>query len=437
MKFAEAAASLDAALTGPARRAILDALPANGDLRKALLVLRDGMRTHRWRAGGETIRFDGFVTPFDLRVRSEGFHVLHDWDGLADRVNPDAIPVDMLNFLIAQRGGTPFDPAVPAILLDYYLFYLLTLLSMRVWDDGDADANLDTLTSLVGRLQGPHGSGQRFVEDAPSLFLIVGSHFEPREHGFDRLLDRVRALGDRHRLRIAVGHAVSLGSHLRFGFEATYGRDVTRMRNDNVVDYPWLCFSLVTLMREYDALAGRGAGDETRAPVIEAFLNGLSADVDALVGEETPASLKAHAAERSELVDLFARHRRAIAAAADRHRPLDRAYSPLSFYFNFCQNVLKGIVADALLWGEAWNLTLDDLLRAAPEGDPQGEARQNCATMLMRYAKANPDPIRGRRLPAIVYDPPTGRRAYSVALKKIKPGIPHTEVTGGTEETGV
>jgi len=180
-------------------------------------------------------------------------------------------------------------------------------------------------------------------------------------------------------------------------------------------------------MREYDAIAGRGGGDEARAPIVEALLNGLSADVDALVGEETPASLAAHAAERSELVDLFARHRGAIAVAADRHRPLDRAYSPLSFYFNFCQNVLKGIVADALLWGEAWNLTLDDLLRAAPAGDPQGEARQNCAAMLMRYAKANPDPIRGRLLPAIVYDPPTGRRAFSVALNKIKTGTSHTD----------
>ena len=430
--FADAAGSLDAALNGPARRAVLDALPRDGDLRKALLVLRDGMRTHRWRAGAASFRFDGFVTPFDLRTRNEGFHVLHDWDGLADRVNPDAIPVDMLNFLIAQRGATPFDAAVPAILLDYYFFYLLTLLSMRVWDDGDPDANLETLTSLAGKLQGPDGSGQRFVEDAASLFLIVGSHYEPREQGFDRLLDRVRGLDGRHRLRIAAGHAASLGSHLRFGFEATYGRDVARMRNDNVVDDPGLGFSLVPLMREYDERRDRG---EATDAIVEALLNGLSADVDALVGADTPPSLAAHAAERSELADRVDRRRSELVAAADRHRPLDRAYSPLSFYFNFCQNVLKGIVADALLWGEAWNLTLDDLLRAAPEGDPQGDARRNCAAMLMRYAQANPDPIRGRRMAAIVYDPPTGRRAFTAAVRSlaINPGSQHT---GGTEVTG-
>lgn len=416
--FRDACASLDAALNGSARAAILDGVPMTGDLRQALLPLRDGMRTHRWRAGGTPLRFDGFVEPFDMRARGDGFHVLHDWDGLADRVSPDAIPVDMLNFLIAQRGATPAERAVPAMLLDYYFFYLLTLLSMRVWDAGDPDANLEALTTLVGQLQGPHGSGQQFVEDAPSLLLIVGSHYEPREDGFDRLLDRVRGLGSRHRLRVAIGHAASLGSHLRFGFEATYGRDVTRMRDDNVVDYPWLCFSLLTLMREYDGLA-RGAGDAERAPIVEAFLNGVSADVDGLLGDEPPAALAAHAAERSELIELVGRHREAIVAAADRHRPLDRAYSPLSFYFNFCQNVLKGMVADALLWGDAWNLTLDDLLRSAPEGDPRGQARTNCAAMLMRYATANPDPIRGRLIPAIVYDPPTARRAYAAAIRQL------------------
>jgi hypothetical protein len=436
--FADACGSLDAALNGPARAAILGALPQGGDLRRSLLALRDGMRTHRWRAGGAPLRFDNFVELFDLRTRADGFHVLHDWDGLADRVNADAIPVDMLTFLINQRGASPADRAVAAILLDYYFFYLLTLLSMRVWDDGDPDANLDALTSLVHALQGPHGSGQKFVDDAASLFLIVGSHYEPREEGFDRLLDRVRGLDARHRLRIAIGHAASLGSHLRFGFEATYGRDVTRMRDDNVVDYPWLCFSLVTLLREYDALVAQGAGDDTSAPIVEAFLNGLTADVDAMVGATAPASLAGHHAERAELVDLFSRHRVAIAAASDRHRPLDRAYSPLSFYFNFCQNVLKGIVADALLWGEAWNLTLDDLLRAVPEGDPRGEARTNCAVMLMRYAKANPDPIRGRLMPAIVYDPATGRRAYADAVRRFadKPGGRSTGVPGVTEVSG-
>jgi hypothetical protein len=39
-----------------------------------------------------------FVKEFDATTRSEGFHVLNDWDGKADRVNEDTIPVDVLNY---------------------------------------------------------------------------------------------------------------------------------------------------------------------------------------------------------------------------------------------------------------------------------------------------------------------------------------------------
>ena len=51
-----------------------------------------------------------------------------------------------------------------------------------------------------------------------------------------------------------------MGSHLRFGFEATYGRDTVVMRDDNVADYPWLCFALATLMREYARCRERRRG---------------------------------------------------------------------------------------------------------------------------------------------------------------------------------
>ena len=64
----------------------------------------------------------------------------------------------------------------------------------------------------------------------------------------------MRTLDQAHQTNVALGHAASMGSHLRFGFEATYARDTVIMRDDNVTDYPWLCFSLATLMREYSRL---------------------------------------------------------------------------------------------------------------------------------------------------------------------------------------
>ena len=58
---------------------------------------------------------------------------LHDWDGIADCVNEDIIPVDVLHYLIDWRGRQLADATVLAILLDYYFVHLLALLSVRIW----------------------------------------------------------------------------------------------------------------------------------------------------------------------------------------------------------------------------------------------------------------------------------------------------------------
>ena len=164
---------------------------------------------------------------------------------------------------------------------------ILALLSLRVWDEGDADANLDLLDRRLGELQGAGGSGQPFARRVETLLLIATAHYEPDERGYDALLERVRTLDRDHRVHVAASHAAAIGCHLRFGFEATYARDTSLMRQDNGADYPWLCFSLATLMQDYVRRRDAGA---TAAPIVEALLNGLSADARAFVGEP-PASL--------------------------------------------------------------------------------------------------------------------------------------------------
>src|SRR5579871_824065 len=287
--FDEACAALETALRGEARRAVVADVGAAGSLTEALARLRDRLRS------------DGWIREFDRRTRAEGFHVLHDWDGKADHVNPDIIPIDVLHYVASLSRGADAHAHVLAVLLDYYHFHLLSLLAVRVWDDGDADANLDRLQQLLDLLQSGDGSGQRFVADAETLLLIATSHYERHEDGYGLLLARARTLNHAHRRRVAIGHASSMGSHLRFGFEATYGRDTLVMRRDNVADYPWLCFALTTLMREVDD----GRSDDA---VVEALLNGLSADARAFIGEPSAATIACED-ERAELRDRFLHHR--------------------------------------------------------------------------------------------------------------------------------
>jgi hypothetical protein len=415
MNFDAGCALIEAALTGTARRDIAADAAASKNFGQALLRLRDSMRANVWSGGSQRINLERIVNAFDIRTRHDGFHVLHDWDGKADKVNEDTIPVDVLTYLTHRRGEEPPDRRALAILVDYYFFHVLALFSLRIWDEGDADANLDRLGHLLRALQGSSGSGQQFAANAETLILIATSHFELQERGYDRLLTRVRTLNEAHRTAIALGHAASMGCHLRFGFEATYGRDTLRMRNDNVADYPWLCFALATLMQEYSRRRAEGRDDDADDAIAEGILNGLSADARAFVGD-APAALSSCERERAAFRERFHGYRDDLLATFERYRPSERGFSPLSFFFNFSHNVLKGTVVDALLRGDVWSLTFNDLLTANGDGAPKEEL----AATLMGYARSSPDRINGRLTPVIVYDPDSGGEAFSITIRKLK-----------------
>ncbi len=376
------------------------------------------MRADVWRAGGVQIDLSRAIRARDRQTRDEGFHALHDWDGVADHVNPDTIPVDVLTYLIDQRGRDPFDPVVPLVLVDYYFMHLLSLLTLRVWDEGDADANLERVDGLLHLLQGPDGSGQRFCADAETLLLIATAHYEREERGYHVLLERARTLNAAHRVGIALGHGAAMGCHLRFGFEATYARDTTLMRDDNVADYPWLCFALATLMDEYHRIRTGEGAVAGRAAVVESILNGLSADARAFVGAG-PTSLLAHEVERARFRERFLHYQDDLIAEFQPFQPAPDAYSPLSFFFNFSHNVVKGQVVDSLLWSTPWHVSLNDLFTGAPIDEPEDRSRTALATTLMAYARTNPHRIRGTLMPVIVYDPETGYRAFRLTLRRL------------------
>src|SRR5688572_10761496 len=128
--FAQACGLVEGALRGGARKEIVAGLSAK-TLRATLLGLRDAMRANRFRAAGQQFFLDRIMSTFDGRTRAEGFHILHDWDGVSQQTNPDIIPVDVLHFLAEQRGSDPATATDPAILLDYYFMHVLALLAMR------------------------------------------------------------------------------------------------------------------------------------------------------------------------------------------------------------------------------------------------------------------------------------------------------------------
>jgi hypothetical protein len=412
----EAACDLLApALAGSFRRDVVADVTRARTLGHALRRLRDGMRSNTFSADSRRLNLAALVHDLDRRTRADGFHALHDWDGKGLRFNDDTIPVEVLTFIIEHCGTEPADPMRPAMLLDYYFLYLLALLSLRAWDTSDPGAALDRVTAMLADLQGPGGSGQRFADDAETLLLLATSHYEPDEHGYHDLLARMDALDAPHQARMALVHADCMGGHLRFGFEATYARDAMLMRDDNAADYPWLLWALAVLMREYDRQAGEGPDGPPRDRLVEALFNAFCTDADAVLRNPPPA-FAPFEDQRLDLCERFDRHRADLLPAFERVRPTDRAYSPLSFFFNFSQNVLKGIVVDALLRGEPWALTLNDLWTGLPQGAPRNDARARLALTLMDYARASPDIIRGRRMPVIVYDPAAGRRHFRTAM---------------------
>ena len=419
--FNDACALLETRLSGPFRQEISSDLTTSADLRTALSRLRNSMRANVWKAGSQTLDLNDVVKVLDNRTRREGFHALHDWDGKAGKVNRESLPVNVLDYMSDHRGSHRPDQTSIAILLDYYFVYLLGLLSLRIWDAGDPDDNLDRLNRLLSSLQGPHGSGQPFVDNAETLLLIATSHYEANEEGYVTLLRRVRTLNQIHQLKISVVHAASMGCHLRFGFEAPYGRDTVLMRDDNVADYPWVCYALATVMQEYSRLRTGDTDRRARRAVVEAMLLGLSPDVRAFVGASPPSSLAAAAdTDRREIREVFHTYCHDLIAEFEGCRPSERAFSPFSFFFNFAQNVLKGTIVDALLWKHPWALNFNDLLTGQPHDDAKMESKTKLATTLMTYARTNPDTIRGRLMPAIVYDPQTGRQAFAAALRQLK-----------------
>jgi hypothetical protein len=414
--LAEARAVLDQALAGQARADIIATALDGASFAQALARIRAGMVAHAFPTGGRTVSLRRVVTELDRRTRAEGFQVLQGWDPIAHRFADDAIPVLMLDYCARNGISAHTQEEALGVLLDYYFLAVLSLITVRAWDDGDAGDTLDAVTRMLRALQGPRGSGRRFVDDAETLLLLAISHYHPEESAYDVLVRKVWSLGEPHRLRVACAGAAILGSHLRWGFQCMYRRDVGVMREDNIVDYPWLLFSMVTLMREYDRLHTAGETGACRDLVVDRLLNGLTPDPWAFSGK-APRALVPHQAEHDAFREIFAGHREQLLSEFRSHEPTTKSYSPIAFQFNFLPNTVTALVSTTLGDG-APNLPLNALLtRGSAPVDAEESSPEALARRLMQFSAAMPDRLGSRGSRLVLYDPHDGLRSFNAALR--------------------
>ena len=414
--FDAAAGDLEAVLRGAVRGEILDTLTSDAGPDGALARLRRAMHAHTFpaAAGEKAVSLRRVVDSLDARTRREGLHVLQGWDYVAHRFPDEIAPVMMLDYC-ARAGAANDDRKSLAILLDQYFLALLSLLAVRAWDDGDANANLDRVTALLRDLGGPNGSGHRFIDDAETLLLLAVSYFHPEERGYDSIRERINTLDPAHQVRCALPCASIMASHLRWGLRFMYRRELGLMRKDNEVDYRWLLGSLLALMRAYARMHDDDVRGAERERVVEGLLNGLSADPWAFI-EKAPAFLRGHQVEHDEFRELLGARRAALLQEFESQRPGNSVYSPLAFATNFLSNTAVAMVVVALV-DEQTHPSLDSLLateraRSLPAGSVERLARE-----LMAYSMAAADRSGEGAAPLIVVDPYDAVHCFSNVMR--------------------
>jgi hypothetical protein len=369
------------------------------------------MRRNVFAAGPTEYDFRKAVSSLDAKSRNEGLHLTQAWGFAAQKFSTDTVPVLLLDYCLRLAARKSDDRMAAAVLLDQYFVTALSLLAVRAWDEGDPNANLDRVSELLEALQGPDGSGHRFIDDAESLLFLSISYFHPQEVAYDMLLARVEQLDAAHQLRVAAACAGMMSAHLRWGLRFMYERDIGRMRDDNAADYPWLCHAVATLARAYDSKRDSALG--TRHSAAEALLLGLTADPAAFLGQ-TPRVLANRKAD-VDAVRLIMRERRAMLRDDfERLRAESSGYSPLSFTCNFPTNAAVALVAVTLEDGVKY-----PSLNALFTRGTSDASAATIAERLMQYSASDPSRLGAGGSPLLVNDPRDGASAHNAVMRAI------------------
>ncbi len=411
--YGDACELLEEALAHGARPRILDALESSDDFPRACDRLRSAMRSHIFPTTGDPLRLHRIVQSFDTRLRRAGLHVLESWDYVAHRFADEITPVLMLDRCALDRVTDERRRGALAVLLDHYFLAVLGVIVARAWDDGDPNENLDRAGRLLVALQERNSSGRHFVADVETLLLMSVSHYHPEEHAYETVVQSFDVLRDGHRSRMAAACAAVLGGHLRWGMRFMYGRDVSRMRDDNIVDYPFVAYALLMLLRDYDELSACGATADERRPLAEAIVNAVSADPWFAVAR-TPEWLRILRDEHAEARDRLIANRDQLLDDFAPLQPTTREYSPLGFDCNFLCNTVVAMVATGL--DDPGPHPPLNALFSRVSAWPDGAAERQ-ANALMGYALRNRSP---REAPLIVYDPREAAHVFNLTTSVLR-----------------
>jgi len=403
----EASELLASLLAPDARQGMLESVRSPDGVVASLARLRRAMRSHAFPANGATQSLARVVQALDQRTKTEGFHVLESWDYVGHRFAEHIVPVLMLDRCAAAGVNEQHGDAILSVLIDQYFLSVLGLCVVRAWDEPDPNGVFDDVTRLLGMLG---DSSHRFVDDAATLLILAVSHYHPEEAAYDTLVDRIATLDDHHRLHFALACAPVLSGHFRWGLRFMYRRDFGRLRDDNVVDYPWLLLAMRTLTEAY-CRASDGSTD--RRAIVEGLLSGVSADPWLFIGAAPPC-LRGREHDHGLVRDAFHHRRKEMRRDFEAMRPSPKAYSPLGFEANFLCNALVAMVATAVERGGP-HPSLNALLATA-----QAQAQESEGT-LEQYARSLMDFAAGGTAsgaPAlIVYDPLEAQSAYNLTMK--------------------
>lgn len=284
-------------------------------------------------------------------------------------------------------------------LFNLYVVRCITLLGMRVWDEGDAPARLGQLRRLLDALWRSSPADQPVLVRDPRWLIPVAQSPTTDDLGaYFRVAQKLaESLPEEERLEIHRATVVMAGGHLRsqLRYFNMQGRELGEhallldTRRSNALDCAMTIQALVPLLAAYARAVG-GGDDARRLVLAGAICQAISPDPDLFLNQ--PLLLRAYSMidylfvasdadgnaaftpmgqRHAGLVDSYLQElegaARALAEDCPRFTPIPGTCSPYGVMFGFSSNLLEHMTMKAVQPDAERRFTLEDVFA---DGEP-------------------------------------------------------------------